>query len=90
MNSVKVKIGNQDYNLNGDSDLIIRSANEVNEHLKLLQNSSSSLNSDVLPILTALNIAESKITEIDKLENEIKELKINLTEMTQKLNSILN
>ncbi len=89
MNSVKVKIGNQDYNLNGDSDLIIRSANEVNEHLKLLQNSSSSLNSDVLPILTALNIAESKITEIDKLENEIKELKINLTEMTQKLNSIL-
>lgn len=90
MNSVKVKIGNQDYNLNGDSDLIIRSANEVNEHLKLLQNSSSNLSSDILPILTALNIAESKITEIDKLENEIKELKINLTEMTQKLNSILN
>lgn len=90
MNSVKVRIGNNDYNLNGDVDLIKRSANEVNEHLKLLQNSSSDIKPDVLPILTALNIAESKFTEIDKLEQEITQLKTSLTEMTKKLNSILN
>lgn len=90
MNSVKVKIGNKEYNLNGDRDLIVRSANEVNNQLNLLQNSSSEIKGDILPILTALNIAESKILEIDKLEGEINQLKVNLTEMTKKLNSILN
>jgi cell division protein ZapA (FtsZ GTPase activity inhibitor) len=90
MNSVKVKIGSKEYSLSGDRDLIVRSANEVNNQINLLQSSSPEAKGDIVPILAALNIAESKITEVEKLENEINQLKINLTEMTNKLNSIIN
>lgn len=90
MNSVKVKIGNKDYNLNGDRELILKSADEVNRHWNILQTSSSGLSVDHLPLLTALNVAESKITEIDSLKSEISVLKLQLLEMNKKLSSILN
>ncbi len=90
MNSVKVKIGNKDYNLNGDRDLILKSAEEVNKHWNLLQSSSNGLSNDNLPLLTALNIAESKITEVDSLRSEISVLKMQLIEMNKKLSSVLN
>ena len=88
MNSVKVKIGNKDYNLNGDKDLILKSADEVNRHWNLLQTSSNGLSSDYLPLLTALNVAESKITEVDSLKSQISVLKLQLIEMNKKLSSI--
>jgi cell division protein ZapA (FtsZ GTPase activity inhibitor) len=90
MNSVKVRIGNKEYNLNGDKELIEKSAEEVNKHYKILQDSAPNLKIDALPILTALNIAESKINEISNLELEIELLKTQLNEMNTKLSSILN
>jgi len=90
MNSVKVRIGNKEYNLYGDKELIEKSAEEVNRHLKLLQDSSSKITIDALPVLTALNIAESKINEVSSLQNEISLLEAQLSEMNTKLSSILN
>ena len=90
MNSVKVRIGNKEYNLNGDKELIEKSAEEVNKHFKILQDSAPNLKIDALPILTALNIAESKINEISSLQGEIELLKTQLNEMNIKLSSILN
>lgn len=90
MNSVKVRIGNKEYSLSGDKELILKSADEVNKQLSLLQNSVGNSQLEALPILTALNIAEMKITEVENLNKEINVLKTQLSEMNKKLSSILN
>lgn len=90
MNSVKVRIGNKEYSLSGDKELILKSADEVNKQLSLLQNSVGNAQLEALPILTALNIAEMKITEVENLNKEINVLKTQLSEMNKKLSSILN
>lgn len=67
MESVQVVIGNQEYKLLGNPDIIQKAALEVNTHFDNLNNSNiAASKTSTVPILTALNLAEEKILSEDR------------------------
>jgi cell division protein ZapA (FtsZ GTPase activity inhibitor) len=66
MESVQVVIGNQEYKLKGDLEIIQKAALEVNNHFEMLNQQIGTSKTNTVPILTALNIAEEKILSNDR------------------------
>jgi cell division protein ZapA (FtsZ GTPase activity inhibitor) len=84
--TIKTVIGGREYNLKGEDESIIKAtADEVNSQLENLGKNTSELQRDSLPILAALNIAESKIKQ--GLENENNN--IYLTDELNKMSDLL-
>lgn len=87
MSSVKIKIGDKEYPLTGDEELIRQSADVVNTQMEDIKKHISDKSPETLSVLVALNIAEQKILKESKVENDLNFITDELLKMMEHLDS---
>lgn len=81
-----VTIGGKEYSLVGEDDsLILKAADQVNQSLNNLIKNHGELPGNALPVLTALNLAESNIIKQMQSQADIDFVIDNLTRMADYL-----
>lgn len=90
MSSVKIQIGHKEYPLTGDEELIRQSADMVNGQLEDIRKHVGDRSPETLAVLVALNIAEQKILNESKTENDLNFITDELMKMMDHVDSSFN
>jgi len=88
LKSIKVEIGNKEYRLTGEPELIEESRSVVNGQIDLLRMSNGKQNGDTLSVLAALNIAEEKILFEKQTRNQIQSTINEIEKLTEFADSL--
>jgi cell division protein ZapA (FtsZ GTPase activity inhibitor) len=88
LKSIKVEIGNKEYRLTGEPELVEESRSAVNEQIEQLRMSNGKQNGDTLSVLAALNIAEEKIIFERQTQNQIQSTISEIEKLTEFANSL--
>jgi len=87
LSSIKVQIGDKEYPLTGDENLIRQAADMVNTQLEDIKKHIGDRSPETLSVLVALNIAERKILHESKTENDLNFITDELMKMMDHIDS---